>query len=130
LLKSLGGEHVRQALSFCLRDLIRIKDVPAHTRTANLLKLHNSSLIRSQDISPPSSMGHPLQLSQPFSKVRRLQCLDIGFYQLANSLASAGVRSPTATASKSDRYGGVTVSGKLAGLCNYPNDSLHATVSV
>jgi hypothetical protein len=49
---------------------------------------------------------------------------------LPDSLASAGVRSPTATASKSDRYGGVTVSGKLAGLCNYPNDSLHATVSV
>jgi hypothetical protein len=35
-----------------------------------------------------------------------------------------------ASFSKSDCYGGVTVSGKLAGLCNYPNDSLHATVSV
>jgi hypothetical protein len=31
----------------------------------------------------------------------RLQCLDIGFYQLPSSLASAGVRSSTATASKS-----------------------------
>ena len=29
-----------------------------------------------------SSIGH-LQLGQPFSKIRRLQCLDIGFYQLA-----------------------------------------------
>src|SRR5262245_27421350 len=30
-----------------------------------------------------SSIGHPLQLVEPFSKVRRLQRLDIGFYQLA-----------------------------------------------
>src|SRR5262249_47338693 len=30
-----------------------------------------------------SSIGHPLQLVELFSKIRRLQCLDIGFYQLA-----------------------------------------------
>jgi hypothetical protein len=35
------------------------------------------------------SQGHPLQLSQPFSKVRRLQRLDVGFNQLAK-LASLG----------------------------------------
>jgi hypothetical protein len=30
-------------LRFCLSDLIKIKDVPARTRTASLLKLHNST---------------------------------------------------------------------------------------
>jgi hypothetical protein len=67
-----GYEHVGQALRFCLSDLVIIKAVPARTRTARLLKL----------LSPgfDSSIGHPLQLVEPFSKIRRLQCLDIGFY--------------------------------------------------
>jgi hypothetical protein len=40
-------------------------------------------------LSPGFDSSHPLQLVQPFSKIRRLQCLDIGFYQLAK-LASLG----------------------------------------
>jgi hypothetical protein len=31
-----GSEHVGQALRFCLSDLIKIKVVPARTRTASL----------------------------------------------------------------------------------------------
>jgi hypothetical protein len=34
-----GHEHVGQALRFCLSDLVIMKDVPARTCTANLLKL-------------------------------------------------------------------------------------------
>jgi hypothetical protein len=44
-------EDAGQALRFCLRDLVKMKDVSARTRTASLLKLHNSSLIRPQLIS-------------------------------------------------------------------------------
>jgi hypothetical protein len=52
-----GCEHVGQALRFCLSDLVIMKDLPARTRTASLLKLHNSSLIRSQHISSPKHVS-------------------------------------------------------------------------
>jgi hypothetical protein len=44
-------------LRFCLSDLVIIKAVPARTCTASLLKLHNSSLIRSQHISSPKHVS-------------------------------------------------------------------------
>jgi hypothetical protein len=44
----------------------------------------NISLLPSRfPLLPLSSIGHLLQLGQPFSKIRRLQRLDIAFYQLA-----------------------------------------------
>jgi hypothetical protein len=79
-----------------------LKDVPARTRTASLLKLHNSSLIRSQHISSPkhvsaSSAFIDWSSAQAWSVVQQSPSPPT----LPSSLASAGVRSPTATASKS-----------------------------
>jgi hypothetical protein len=44
-----GHERVGQVLRFCLSNFVIIKAVPARTRTASLLKLHNSSLIEPQE---------------------------------------------------------------------------------
>jgi hypothetical protein len=75
-------------LRFCISDLVRMKDEPARTGTARLLKLTIRVLFDalSHSVLSPgfdSSIGRPLQPGQTFCKIPRHQCLDIGFYQFA-----------------------------------------------
>jgi hypothetical protein len=66
-------------------SLALLPQLPRQNKSSTGAHVHCEPAQASPVLSPgfDSSIGHPLQLVEPFSKIRRLQCLDIGFYQLA-----------------------------------------------
>src|SRR6266487_190086 len=66
-------------------SLALLPQLPRQNKSSTGADVHREPAQASPVLSPgfDSSFGHPLQLVEPFSKIRRLQCLDIGFYQLA-----------------------------------------------
>jgi len=69
----------------CRASLALLPQLPRQNKSSTGAHVHREPAQASPVLSPgfDSSIGHPLQLVEPFSKIRRLQCLDIGFYQLA-----------------------------------------------
>src|SRR5215471_14433814 len=69
----------------CRASLALLPQLPRQNKSSTGADVHREPAQASPVLSPgfDSSIGHPLQLVEPFSKIRRLQCLDIGFYQLA-----------------------------------------------
>jgi putative tryptophan/tyrosine transport system substrate-binding protein len=69
----------------CRASLALLPQLPRPHESSIGARVHREPAQASPVLSPgfDSSIGHPLQLVEPFSKIRRLQCLDVGFYQLA-----------------------------------------------